>query len=272
MLKIGDFSKLSRISIRMLRHYDEIGLLVPESIDQFTGYRYYSEAQLPAANQINALKDMGFGLSVIAEIRKTYKDSQSLKRYLTLKQAEIREQVEKEGRQLLLLATTINRLGKDECMMEYSVILKEMPQRTVASVRDTIPAYDKEGILWERLMRELAPQNVQYANPCNSIAVFHDECHKEQDPDVEVQISVQGSYKNTEHVVFKTVDPILIASTTYKGSYDQITVVNAAVANWVEDNNYEFNGPCFCIYHISPSQTQNPEELVTEVCFPVKKK
>ena len=40
MLKIGDFSKLSRISIRMLRHYDEIGLLVPESIDSATGYRY----------------------------------------------------------------------------------------------------------------------------------------------------------------------------------------------------------------------------------------
>ncbi len=58
MLKIGDFSKLSRISIRMLRHYNEIGLLIPESIDDFTGYRYYSEAQLPVANRITALKDM----------------------------------------------------------------------------------------------------------------------------------------------------------------------------------------------------------------------
>ena len=43
MLKIGEFSKLSRISIRMLRYYDEMGLLVPETIDPFTGYRYYSE-------------------------------------------------------------------------------------------------------------------------------------------------------------------------------------------------------------------------------------
>mgnify|MGYP000023241084 CR=1 FL=1 len=45
MLKIGEFSKLTRISIRMLRHYDEIGLLVPENVDEFTGYRYYSEEQ-----------------------------------------------------------------------------------------------------------------------------------------------------------------------------------------------------------------------------------
>ncbi|HBG11311.1 MAG TPA: MerR family transcriptional regulator, partial [Clostridium sp.] len=65
MLKIGDFSKLSRISIRMLRHYDEISLLVPKNTDSFTGYRYYGEDQLPVASRITALKDMGFGLSAI---------------------------------------------------------------------------------------------------------------------------------------------------------------------------------------------------------------
>ena len=43
MLKIGEFSKLSRVSVRMLRHYDEIGLLKPAEIDRFTDYRYYKE-------------------------------------------------------------------------------------------------------------------------------------------------------------------------------------------------------------------------------------
>lgn len=60
MLKIGDFSKLSRVSVRMLRHYDEIGLLKPAKIDPFTDYRYYSEAQLPMICRITSLKDMGF--------------------------------------------------------------------------------------------------------------------------------------------------------------------------------------------------------------------
>ena len=46
MLRIGEFSKLSRVSIRMLRHYDDIGLLKPAEIDHFTGYRYYREEQL----------------------------------------------------------------------------------------------------------------------------------------------------------------------------------------------------------------------------------
>ena len=65
MLKIGDFSKLSRVSIRMLRHYDEIGLLRPARIDRFTGYRYYTTGQLPRMNQIQSLRQMGFSLTEI---------------------------------------------------------------------------------------------------------------------------------------------------------------------------------------------------------------
>lgn len=68
MLKIGDFSKLSMISVRMLRHYDENGLLVPVEVDRFSGYRYYSEEQLGLAMRITALRDIGFGVSAIREI------------------------------------------------------------------------------------------------------------------------------------------------------------------------------------------------------------
>ena len=68
MLKIGEFSKLSRVSIRMLRHYDDIGLLKPAEIDRFTGYRYYSPDQLPIIGRITALKDMEFQLADIVKI------------------------------------------------------------------------------------------------------------------------------------------------------------------------------------------------------------
>ena len=65
MLKIGEFSRLSRVSIRMLRHYDEIGLLRPAQLDAQTGYRYYSEEQLPLVWRVAALRDMGFSLAAI---------------------------------------------------------------------------------------------------------------------------------------------------------------------------------------------------------------
>lgn len=78
MLKIGDFSKLSRVSIRMLRYYDEIGLLKPAVTDRFTDYRYYSESQLPTVCRITALRDMGFRLAEVGAILSEYGDPAAL--------------------------------------------------------------------------------------------------------------------------------------------------------------------------------------------------
>ena len=270
MLKIGDFSKLSRISIRMLRHYDEIGILHPECVDGFSGYRYYSESQLPLAGRIQTLKSLGFGLSVIKEILIKYGDSGQMEQFLLVKRKELEEEIVASQQKLQFLDSTLKWLRKDGNLMDYNVTLKTIPERSVASLRQIIPAYDCEGMLWELMCRELESQNVQQAVPSYGMAVFHDEGHKEQDPDVEIQISVVGKYQDTEHVRFKTVPPIQIASATYKGSYDQLSRVNAAVANWVVENGYDFDGNSFCIYHVSPGQTNDPEELVTEVCFPIK--
>lgn len=272
MLKIGDFSKLSRISIRMLRHYDEIGILHPDEVDDFTGYRYYKEAQLPMAARIQVLKELGFGLAAIKEILEEYGNTAEMEKLLLIKRKEMEDRIRETKQTLQLLDSTLKWLRKDGNLMDYNVTLKTLPERYVASVRQVIPAYECEGILWELMCKELAPQNVQQASPSYGLAIFHDEGHKDHDPDVEIQTAVIGTYQDTEHVKFKTVPPIQIASATYKGSYDQITRVNAAVANWVMENGYDFDGKSFCIYHISPGQTNNPEELVTEVCFPVKKK
>lgn len=272
MLKIGDFSKLSRISIRMLRHYDEVGVLHPECVDAFTGYRYYSETQLPKAGQIQTLRSLGFSLAVMKEILEQNGEALQMEQFLVAKKEELIQEMDKTRQKLQLLDSTLKWLRKDGNLMDYNVTLKTMPERYVASVRQVIPAYNREGILWELMCKELASQKVQHATPEYGLAIFHDEGHKEQDPDVEIQVSVTGNYKDTEHVKFKTVPPILIASATYKGSYDQVSRVNAAVANWVVENGYNFAGKSFCIYHVSPAQASDPDELVTEVCFPVEKK
>lgn len=271
MLRIGEFSKFSRISIRMLRHYDELGLLTPQRIDRFTGYRYYGEDQLPAAGRISSLKEMGFGLAVIAQILKNYDEPERLTEFLLVKRAEIQTEADESARRLLLLDTAINRLRKDETAMNYNVILKTLPERNVASVRKVIPSYQQEGMLWGILMQEIAPLRVQEPEPCYALAIFHDAEYKDANVDVEVQRTVRGSYPDTENVRFKTEPPVQIASATYQGSYEQIGAVNEAVANWVSDNGYEFSGAMFNIYHVSPHETQNPDEYVTEVCYPVQK-
>lgn len=150
--------------------------------------------------------------------------------------------------------------------------MKILPEQYVASVRQVIPCYEQEHILWKILMEETAGFSLQDGNPCYTRAIFHDGEFKERDVDVEVQKSVTGTYSDTEHVKFKTVPPVQIASATYKGRYEQISQINGAVAEWIEDNGYELNGLSLNIYHVSPHETRNPDEYVTEVCYPVRKK
>ena len=271
MLKIGDFSNLARISIRMLRYYDENGLLQPKTIDRFTGYRYYGEDQLPQAERIRALREMGFEVSAIQRLLCSGAGPELLVELLQEQKEQLQQQAAQLDHRMLLLETAIKRLREDETTMEYGVTLKTLPLRFVASVRDILPGYDEEGRLWGTLMQETASQSLQPAGGGYTLAIYHDEGYKESDVDVEIQMVVKGQYSDTQHVVFKTEPAVQFASATYKGGYDQLTTVNHAVANWVRDNGYQFDGPRFCIYHVSKAETDDPNELVTEVCFPVKK-
>lgn len=269
MLKIGDFSKLSRLSIRMLRHYDELGLLRPEQVDSETGYRYYSEGQLSTAGQILMFREMGFGLQAMPELLAAYQDPERLGQFLRLKRSELQEEREELEIRLRRLENALNRIGKDELTMKYDVTLKTLPERYVASVRDILPAYDYEGRLWHTLMKETAPLGVKQAEPCLSFGFYHNE-EESENVDVEIQMTVSGEYENTEHVIFKTMPPVRFASATYTGSYHYINEASEAVVLWMKENGYELDGVPFAIYHVSPHETQNPDELVTEMCYPVK--
>ena len=271
MLRIGEFSKLSRVSIRMLRHYDEIGVLKPVYIAADSGYRYYSENQLLIAGRITALKDMGFSLSVIRQLLAHYDDKGMLEQYLLLKQTELQEEYQHMAYRLRLLETAIERLRKDDAM-KYDVTLVKFPERYAAGVRMTIPSYEQEGMLWGILMKETQQMNLIESEPCYCCAVFHDKEYKEENVDVEVYKTVEGAYSDTEHVRFQRLPEVLVASATCKGAYDQMDEVMSAVAQWVSDNGYVFSGPAFNIYHVSPYETSDPDEYVTEVCYPVRKK
>lgn len=272
MIKIGEFSRLTRISVRMLRHYDDIGLLVPAVTDRFTGYRYYGEHQLPTACRITALRDMGFGLAEIGDMLAAPGDAQALRDRLAAKRSELRAQADDVARRLRLLDRALAHSGKDGIFMQHSVVLKELPARTVASLRAVIPCYQQEGELWAELNQELARMGIQLAGPGLALALYHDAEYKEADVDVEVQKAVRASHPDSGRVRFKTEPPVTVASSTYKGPYDMICDVYAAITAWVADNGYAPDGPMFEIYHLSPSETADPAEYVTEVCYPVRKR
>lgn len=272
MLKIGDFSKLSCITIRMLRHYDEIDLLKPTTVDEWTGYRYYDEAQLLTANKIQLLKNLGFGLSAIKEVLAHFDDYTEIEKILKIKRTELVSQEIELRERINYIDSTIKNLKQEGNFMNYVVNLKTIPELYVACVRKVIANYMAEGELWQLLMPEIGKQKCKATTPCYSMAVYHDKEFVESNADVEVRFAVDGKYDDAGEVKFKTIPAATVAACTFQGGYAQIAAVNEAIAKWANGNGYEFNGAAFWIYHKSPYETKNPEDYVTEVCFPVKKK
>ena len=152
--------------------------------------------------------------------------------------------------------------------MSFDVTVKTIPERYVATVHMVVPHYEDEGMAWN-MMRECKEPLIP-ADPCYAIAEFLDDEFKEENVEIVVSMAVKGKYQDTEHVKFKTLPAVKVASCIIKGSYDQMGEAYATVASWIKANGYKMNGPMFNIYHVSPAQTQNPEEYVTEACFPIE--
>ena len=271
MFKIGDFSRLSGVSIRMLRHYDKLGLLLPKHIDECSSYRYYTAEQLSVVGKIGQLRELGFSLTLIKEMLQGDMNQDDLHRFLRLKQMELQEELKVIEKQVTHISSLLQQ-GAD--IHPYHVILKEIPQRHVLSVRRVIATYHHEAQLWNTLYASIAQQKIQLApDPC-PMAIFHDLEHKTDNIDVEVQVSIEGNInfdlEKSANLLHYTTEPIEIASVMINGSYEQMGAVSQVVAQWIEEHGYDLNGPMFNIYHVSPAQETNPEKWVTEACFPVK--
>ena len=271
MLKIGEFSKLSRVSVRMLRHYDEVGLLAPSEVDSMTGYRYYSERQLITAGRIAALRALGFGLSETRELLRLYDDRAALDARLAAQRTRLEALAADTAQKLRLLDTARERLRK-EADMNYNVTIRTLPERYAACVRMTIPCYDAEGTVWDVLCRETDHMHLVPDDPCYCAVTFLDGEFKETDVELEAWKTVKGTYPDTPHVKFRTLPAVTVASCIFRGPYSGIGEVYAALAAWIEANGYEYDGPMFNIYHVSPHETQDPQTFVTEACYPVRKK
>lgn len=267
MFRIGQFSKLAHISVRMLRFYDDNDLLKPRYIDPKTKYRYYEADQLPVAGKINSLKMLGFGTKEIKEVLDS-EDEEIYYKILEMKKDELENTLETVNNQIFLVDRSLKKLKEET--MKYNINLKEIPKKRIAYIRGIIPSYSDEGILFGKLMQESFKNGLSFVQPIYSGSLYYDEEFKEDNIDLEVFVEVDNEPESSV-LKYRDMPEQTVVSCVVKGSYDQFSDVNKEIATWIEENNYEFSGPMFNIYYVSPGQTNNPEEYITEVCYPVVK-
>ena len=143
MLKIGDFSKLSLVSVKALRYYDERGLLKPARVDPSTGYRFYSASQLTRLNRILAMKDMGLDLSQIALLLDQEPTPDQIRGMLWLKQVELHQQLEEGQARLARIEAWLQAFEQEATMPEYDVVIKSVVALQVAQSRGVAPKMEQ---------------------------------------------------------------------------------------------------------------------------------
>jgi len=270
MFKIGDFSRLSRISVKALRYYDEIGLLKPVQVDQFTSYRYYSADQLPRLNYIVALKDTGLSLEEIATLINNSLNPTQMRDIFILKQAELRQRLSEEQKRLEQVENLLRQIEKEGKMPDYKVVVKKIEPQLVASMRGILPAYGEVGQFYGEIFKHLAKRMI-FKPAAATMLICYDGEYKERDVDVELCVPIRKPIPGSDKVKVNELPEIEAACIIHKGPYEGISEAYGALMAWVEKNGFQFAGPSREIYITSPYDTEDTAKYVTEIQFPVEK-
>ena len=267
MFKIGDFSKLSQVSSKALRYYDDIGLLKPVHVDRFTGYRYYSVDQLPRLNRIVALKELGFALDQIAQLLEENVSVEQLQGMLLLKQAEIERHIEAEQQRLRRVQARLQQIAYEHTASVYDVITKHVEGSAIASIRERIPDYSHVGHLFNALFAYLGEQHISTSGP--PFVRYHDGEYREDNPDVEAGIALEGVGETDGRIRFSRLPAMTVATTIHTGHYETLSLAYGALLEWIEANGYEMCVPNRELYLRGPGPKRTPQDYITEVQMPI---
>ena len=272
MIRIGDFSKLSRVSVKTLRFYDEMGLLKPIEVDRFTGYRYYEFDQLPRLHRILALKDLGFSLEEIGYLLEEDLSAEQMRGMLKLRQAEIRQRVEEEATRLERVELWLRQIEQEDSMSKYDVVIKKVEPIKVASVRGVVPTPPDQRSLWDELMSYLGQQGTRMIGP--PMAIYHDKEFKDRDWDIEVAMPITDAMTPDKRVKVHNLPEVeTMACVVHTGPFATIGEAYDAIAKWVDQNGYQIVGPGREMNLRLPEMLgdQNDPNTVNEIQFPVEK-
>ena len=248
MFRIGEFSRLSRVSVRMLRHYDQLGLLKPSQTDRLTNYRYYSAEQLPRLNRILALQDLGFSLEQIRSLLEADLPVDEVRGMLRLKRAEVEQGIQAGQERLARLEARLRQLNEDAGRSTYDVIVRPVGSELVATQREV--AADDERI--QRMFHEVesyAAGHDEARADKPPFTIYHDAEYREKDIDAEVAIPLKFAIPGSETIHVREMAGMPSAAcVVHTGSYNTLYQAYNALLSWIEANKYRMAGPIREVY------------------------
>lgn len=267
MLQIGEFSRLCRVSVKTLHHYDKIGLLTPAEVDNFTGYRYYRPEQIDRMNYIQRLKRYGFSLEQIQHLI-TISDKKELTDMLRQQKDKLKQEQQAMAVILNELQTHISVFERTGDIMTYQksyiIEIKNSPVMNVL-VKRAMMGVDEFGKYYGTLFERVPKEHVTPTGLNGSR--YYDKEFNHESSDVEVFIGIKE--KDKADVVMEACE---CAMTVHHGGYSTLSEAYGAVVSWIIENGYEIAGAPFELYIKTQFDSLSPEDWETEIYFPIRKK
>jgi DNA-binding transcriptional MerR regulator len=276
VFRIGDFSRIARVSCRLLRYYDEIGLLKPGSIERDSGYRYYSASQLPRLNRILVLKELGLSLEEIARVLDSNLSAAELRGMLTVRRSDAQRALAEEMDRLRHIESRIAQIDAEGELSVDDVIMRSEPAQRLLSVRRIVPSF----VAARDLIRELS-ESLRALKAKGMLgrltAIAHAQEFELDRIDVEAGFVIESELRQEarlasgELLTVRELPAVERMATCVRiGLPERAHLITAKVGVFLEANGYALAGPSREVF-LQPPRPDRMEESVVEMQFPVAK-
>jgi DNA-binding transcriptional MerR regulator/effector-binding domain-containing protein len=275
LIPIGRFAALCRLSVKALRHYDELGLLRPAAVDPASGYRYYSLAQAAEAEKIRALRALEMPLE---EIRAVLLDPDPASARARLERH--RDYIEQRIAEYSALLGDITALIERPAPADYTVVARELTPQPVLGLRLRTP-FAAMGEAMARgycdLYGHLAARGASPAGP--PLRLFWmtgldepgvDLAARDEELDLELCVPVAGRVASAGALIYRELPGGPAASTLHAGPYASLGDAYRAVFAWMEERGLEPGIPARDAFLVGVPQTSDASRLRTEVICPIR--
>jgi len=276
MFRIGDFSKIARVSGRLLRYYDSIGLLSPKRIDRATGYRYYAADQLGRLNKILALKELGLSLEQIALLLDGRISNDEIRGMFMLKKAELERSLNDEALRLRNVESRLMQIDVTGGVEDYDVVLKSSRAQPYLACRRTFGDFAGAiGALKE--VAHFGVRRIQESQRDALVVVAHSDFDDES-LDLEIGFSLREDRERpivlpsgAELRPAALPEVERLATLVRSGPNYQSHLAFGALGLWMEANRFEIDGPSREVFLRMPFEPPDPDDAVVEIQFPVRR-
>jgi DNA-binding transcriptional MerR regulator len=266
MYKISEFSKLTMLTVKALRYYDDEKILVPSYRNEENWYRYYDEENLKKAELIRLLRELDFSIGEIKEIIENCEDKKDLSCFLQEKKKLITNKIFEHKNVIKKIDTYISYSEKvnEVKKVNQEILIKEIDSVLMASIRYN-GKYNEVGKYIGKIYSEV--KSKAKGAPFN---LYYDGEYKEE-ADIEICVPISEKIVSKK-INIRQLSKIKAVSIMHYGSYDNFNLSYKLLFDYIQENNLNIYTPTREVYIKGPGMIfkGNSDKYVTEILIPIK--